>query len=138
MSITFWLPQAPVERVKPYDYEPDYYEVRVVEPFVEVNMTAGNTNAILALIDPESVNYNEDPYGEWDQAALARVRSAAIRALNTEIKQRAYVDPFIRITPGRMKIVTQGRDADYVTRRLENFLALTKVAMEHGFTVCFG
>ena len=138
VSITFWMPQAPVERVKPYDDEPDYYEVRCVPPFVEVNMTACNANAILALIDPDSVDREGDPCGTWDQAALARVRTATIRALNTRMKERAYVDPFIRMEPLRARMFSGGRDAEYVERRLDNFLALTKVAMEHGFSVSFG
>jgi hypothetical protein len=140
VSITFWMPQAPVERVKPYEDEPDYYEVRVVPPFVEINMTGGNCNAILQLISPQDLNTEEDPHGMWDMADLARVRSATIRALNTEIKNRAKLDPWVSggYDTGRFMIVECGRDAEYVTRRLENFLALTKVAMEHGFPVSFG
>lgn len=139
MSITFWMPQAPVERVTPYpDMEPDYREVRCVEPFVEVNMTASNANAILALIDPGSVNFEEDPYGEWDMSALARIRAAGIKALATSIKQAAYLDPFISQQPGRCKVFSGGRSEEYVNSRLHSFLRLAEVAMEHGFNVVFG
>ena len=138
MSITFWIPRAPVERVRPYDDEPDYYEVRCVEPFVEVNMTAGNANAILQLISPQDMNALEDPYGEWDQEKLAQVRAACIRALNTKAKEIAYVEPIIDQSPGRCKLFVGGRDSEYVERRLRDFLDLTKAAMDHGFNVVFG
>lgn len=141
MSVTFWIPQAPVERVTPYpDMDPNYHECRVVEPFVEVNMTAGNANAILTLIDSDSVNDEEDPYGEWDQAKLVEVRRRCIAALNTEIRHRAETDPWESGGPGtgQCRVIHCGRTPDYVVRRLENFLALTKVAMDHGFNVVFG
>lgn len=138
MSVLFWMPQAPVERVTPYpDLDPDYREVRCAEPFVEFSMTAGNANAILALIDPASVRYDTDPYGEWDMAALARIRAAAIKALNTSTKEEAYVDPFIDQSPGRCKVFMGGRDESYVCERLMSFLKLAEVAMEHGFNVVF-
>lgn len=141
MSITFWMPQAPVMRREfdPVNWPGDY-EVVPAEPFVEINMTAGNANAILALICPDAVNYEEDPYGEWGMAKLAQVRSAAIRALNTEIKNRAQSDPWEEGGPGtgQCRVITFGRDKDYVVRRLEDFLALTKIAMEHEFSVSFG
>lgn len=139
MSITFWMPQAPVERVKPYpDEEPDYYEVRVVEPFLEVNMTGGNANAILSLIAPDFVNYEEDPHGTWDQDALTKVRSATIRALNTNLRQRAVAPTEVFSRPNGATVVFHGRDEDYVISRLNTFLRLTKVAMDHGFSVSFG
>ena len=139
MSITFWIPQAPVERVTPYpDMDPEYREVRCVEPFVEINMTASNANAILALIDPESVNFGEDPHGEWDRTALARVRTATLYALNSGAKGDAVLPDEEGTGAGGCRVVYYGRDLDYVTRRLENFLALTKVAMDHGFSVTFG
>ncbi len=139
MSVTFWIPQAPVERINPYpDMDPDYREVQCVEPFVEFNMTAGNANAILELIDPASVRYDTDPYGEWDMAALARIRAAAIKALNTSAKEAAYLDPFIDQSPGRCKLFMGGRDESYVESRLKSFLKLAEVAMEHGFNVVFG
>lgn len=139
MSISFWMPQAPVEQVTPYpEDEPDYREVRPAAPFVEFNMTAGNANAILALIDPDSVNVEEDPHGEWDMAALARIRAAAILALNTRRKERAYVDPFIDVSSGRCRLFSGGRDQDYVENRLRDFMRLAEVAMEHGFKVVFG
>lgn len=138
MSITFWMPQAPVERVKPYEGEPDYYEVRCVEPFVEVNMTAGNANAILGLIDPDSVDREYDPCGTWDQAKLAQVRRRTIAALNSKIRQGAVCAGSDEFGRGGCRVITMGRTEDYVVKRLENFLALTKVAMDHGFSVSFG
>lgn len=139
MTISFWMPQAPVERVTPYpDLDPDYREVRCVEPFVEINMTAGNANAILSLIDPASVNFEDDPFGEWDVQKLAEIRAAAIKALNTRKKEAAYVDPFIDQSPGRAKLYMGGRSQEYVEGCLMAFMRLCEVAMEHGFNVVFG
>ncbi len=139
MSITFWMPQAPVERVVPYpDMDPDHTEMRCVEPFVEINMTAGNANAILELIDPDSMNAEEDPYGEWDQAKLAQVRRRTIAALNSKIRQGAVCEGSDDFGRGGCRVITMGRTEDYVVKRLEDFLALTKVAMDHGFSVSFG
>lgn len=101
-------------------------------------MTASNANAILYLIDPGSVNFEEDPYGEWDMAALAKVRAAAIKALNTRKKEDAYVDPFIYQSPGRAKLYISGRSQEYVEGRLMALMRLCEVAMEHGFNVVFG
>lgn len=139
MSITFWIPQAPVERVEPYPVdEPGYFETCVVHPFVEINMTAGNANAILQLISPEDVDTEYDPCGTWDHAKLAKVRSAALRALNSKIRQGAIMEGADEFGRGGCRMITIGRDIEYVERRLEDFLALTKVAMEHGFSVSFG
>lgn len=141
MSVTFWMPQAPVERVEfdPVDWPGDY-EIRPVEPFMEINLSASNACAILSLISPQDVDSVYDPCGTWEIADLVRVRTATIKALNTEIKNRAQEDPWESGGPGtdQCRVVSFGRDAAYVTSTLERFLALTKVAMDHGFSVSFG
>lgn len=140
MSVTFWIPKAPTQRVQPYPIEePDWWVNEPVEPFFEINLANANAAAILALIDPGSVGV-DGCYGSWQVADLARVRSATIKALNTEIQNRAQEDPWESGGPGtgQCRIVSGGRSAEYVTRTLERFLALTKVAMDHGFTIQFG
>jgi len=140
MSVTFWMPRAPTQRVAPYSDEPDFFVNEPVKPFMELNLTAGNANAILQLISPDDVGDEYDPCGTWDQAALARVRTATIRALNTQIDSRALLAPTDTGGPGTgmCRVITGGRSEQYVTKRLEGFLALTKVAMDHGFDVSFG
>lgn len=138
MSITFWIPEAPTEKVQPYPDEPDYFETVPLAPFFEVNMTAGNANAILALVMPEAVNPEEDPYGTWGREELSKVRQAAMIALATRRKEIAYLDPFISQEPGRCKVFSGGRDEEYVTRRLQELMRLAEVAMAHDYTVSFG
>lgn len=140
MSVTFWMPDAPTQRVQPYpEEEPDFWVKEPVAPFFEINLANGNAAAILSLIDPASV-LDDGCYGSWQGPDLARVRSATIKALNTEIQNRAQVDPWESGGPGtgQCRIISGGRDAEYVTRTLERFLALTKVAMDHSMTVQFG
>lgn len=139
MSITFWVDGAPTKRVQPYPDEPDYWITVAADPFTEINMTAGNTNAILALISPEDVNYEEDPHGLWGQAKLAKVRSAILRAINVEkVRRPALADDYTSGGPGQCRIISFGRDDDYVQRRLNDFLSLVTVAMEHNMEVSFG
>ena len=138
MTVTFWMPQAPEERVAPYPSEPDYFEVRAVEPFLEINMTAGNANAILALIAPEYVNYEEDPHGEWEVGELADIRRRCIVALNTPSAQSAQSGVREEVGSAGCRVTHYGRSQEYVEERLTEFLRLAKVAMEHGFPVSFG
>lgn len=134
MSTTFWIEQAPVERVVPYpEHEPDYTEIRPVEPFFEINLACGNVNAMLELISPEDVRYEDEPYGEWDMAKCAQIRQRAMVALNTRACERgmapneAFGNTYVR-----------GRSHDYVRDRLERFMRLCEVAMQHGFAINFG
>jgi hypothetical protein len=139
MSVTFWIPKAPTQRVQPYADEPDFFVNEPVAPFFEINLANGNAAAMLSLIDPASVGV-DGCYGSWGAEDLPRVRTATIKALNTEIKNRAQADPWESggQGTGQCRIISGGRDAEYVTRTLERFLALTKVAMDHGMTVQFG
>lgn len=143
MTVTFWMPQAPVERVE-FDAVnwPGEYEIKPVAPFMEINMTAGNTNAILQLISSGDVRWGEDPYGEWGQSDLTRVRRACIAVINGRQEKRAeaYLETEVFGGPGTggARVACFGRDMEYIDRRLNSFLALTKVAMDHGFSVCFG
>ena len=73
MSVTFWMPDAPTQRVAPYPDEPDFFVNEPVAPFTEINMATGNACAILALVSPQDLDpEGYDPCGTWDQAALAR------------------------------------------------------------------
>lgn len=143
MSVTFWMPQAPVERVEfdPVDWPGDY-EIRPVAPFMEINMTAGNAYAILELISPEDLHVDEDPCGTWGMDKLAKVRTRVIKLINgrAEVRAQAYLASQEAGGPGTgtCRVLAFGRDMEYIDRRLDNFLALTKVAMDHGFSVSFG
>lgn len=138
MSVTFYCPKAPTTRVQPYVSEPDYWENRPEAPFIEINMSEGNAWAMLQLIDPDSV-HEDGCYGEWaPRVDLPRIRRAIILALNTAGKD-ALVKP-VEITGGNGQclVVECGRSPGYVVQRLQQFLALTTAAMDHGYAISFG
>lgn len=143
MSVTFWMPQAPVERVEfdPVDWPGDY-EIRAVEPFMEINMTTSNAYAILELISPGDLHVDEDPCGTWEMTDLARIRTRLLKVINgrSEVRAQAYLANQESGGPGSgsCRVLIFGRDMEYIDRRLGDFLALTKVAMDHGFSVQFG
>jgi len=135
MSVTFDMPQAPCERVALFEDEPDFLTVRPVEPFLEINMSNANAAAILNLISPQDA---EECCGHWKREDLIRVRRACIAAVYSKIRQGAVMANSTEFGEGGCRMVTFGRDESYVVERLGQFFTLTKVALDHGFTVSFG
>lgn len=142
MSVTFWMQQAPLERVQPYEDEPDYFTQQPVAPFTEVNLANSNAIALVEQIDPKSVHRYEDGvdvYGEWDMLKLIMVEGR-LRALQTMYQKREQLilDPFVSQQPGQCTMHHGGRDHDYIERLVERMLELVRVAREHEFPVTFG
>jgi hypothetical protein len=154
MSVTFFIPQAPVERVKlpcaacdgtgvdsidGRDYPCPYCDgvgydwvVREAAPFFDINMANSNAHAVLAMIVPPQVEC--DPScGEWSGEALDVIYQQTMRVRNTKARKALEVP-----TVSEGNWTTMGRDEDYVTRRLDEFLRLLALAREHGFNVCYG
>lgn len=133
MSVTFWMPQAPVTRVQPYpEDEPDYWVTEPVAPFTEVNMANGNALAMLDLMLP-GLDHG-DMCGQWEGDTLAQVHRNCMRALNSpERRGGALADD---VQEGNFLMF--GRSDDYVTRRLKQMLELVTTAQLHGFYVSFG
>jgi len=143
MSVTFWMEQAPVERVQPYpEDEPDYFTIRPAAPFTEINLGNSNAIAFANMIDPQSVHYDEDSvnvYGEWDMDKLEDIQKRLMTLLNVQQKQEPlYLDPFISQEPGRCRVYSGGRDEDYVNRLATSMLEMVKIAREHQFPINFG
>lgn len=131
MSMTFWMEQAPVERIQPYlEEEPDYYEVRAAYPFFEINMANGNAAAMLRVLAPE---YDQEG-GVWHMADLAILRSRLIRIANTD-KHAELITTDDWVAPN---MLISGRDEDYVRRRLTDFLNLLALAMRYEFPINYG
>lgn len=137
MSVTFWMPLAPTERVRPHEDEPEYGEERPVPPFIEINLSQSNAIAILALIDPDRRFDDGDIYGEWDMNDLARIRKNIIWALNTKAKFGLELTGSVEGGDGRCRVINGGRSSIYIEGRLKQFLALAEVAMAHNFPVHF-
>lgn len=128
MSVTFFIPQAPVERIQPFADEPEWLAVVPVAPFTALNVSNANAAAILGIVAPWA-----DPYcGEWKGDMLHTVRKNIMRVLNG--------------TPDRLEcegevahnFVSMGRSAEYVHDRLTRLLAVITVAVSNEFSVCYG
>lgn len=130
MSVTFWMPEAPTEKVQPYDDEPDYWDERPVAPFVEINMANSNAAAIMAVIDPAG----DASCGRWEGEKLQAVFQRTMKALNREGTVASLTEPDRQ--EGRMFYC--GRDEDYVTRRLTDMATLLRVAIQHNMAVSYG
>lgn len=137
MSVTFWMPQAPTEKVTPYPDEPDYQETRPVAPFTEMNVSNSNAYALMELIDPSLIS-EDGVFGTWEVKDMPEIRQRIIWVLATKAKEAAYVDPFIQQEPGRCKVFHNGRDEEYVSSRLTSLCLMLATAMEHGFSVSIG
>jgi hypothetical protein len=138
MSVTFEMPQAPVERYQPEPIDdPEWFSIRPVAPFTSINLNESNAKALMLKIDPASV-YEDGAYGEWDGEKLNVIYRRIMKLMNSDKQESLYIDPFIDKAPGRCTVYYGGRDADYVARVLPCFLELVNVARQHGFSVLFG
>jgi hypothetical protein len=143
MSVTFSMNQAPVERYQPEPIDdPEWFSIRPVAPFTEINLGNSNAIAIMQLIDPQNVHYDDESvnvYGEWDMAKLDVVYKRVMTLLNKPRKQEPlYFDPFVSSKPGCMTVYHGGRDQDYTERTLTHFLEMINVARQHEFPISFG
>lgn len=129
MSVTFFMPQAPVTRVQPHpEDEPEWIDIVPVAPFTELNVSNANAAAILGIVAPWA-----DPYcGEWKGDMLHTVRKNIMRVLNRNPER---LESPIEI--GR-NYVDMGRSAEYVHARLTALLAVITVAVSNEFSVCYG
>ena len=128
VSITFFIPGAPVELVAPYADDPEYTEVRPVKPYIDVNMANSNAHAIMKVIAPFTVDFE---YGEWKDDVLDTVIQNTLKALNTNHERLTTPT----VVDGNF--ISFGRDVDYVTRRLRDMLELLTVARRYGHSVCY-
>ena len=129
MSITFFCPDAPTTKIKPYPEEEPDYEVEVpLEPWIDINMSNGNAHAFLREIDPDNASSSE---GRWDRAKLEEVKARLLVLQNDP--EELVADP-ARIGNIRMC----GRDMEYVVRRINDLLTLINLTLEHNYEVCYG
>lgn len=131
MSVTFWIPQAPTELVRPFADEPEYTCEEAIPPFTEINMANGNARAILEMIYPED---GGDLCGQWEGPILDKI----IRRLLDAVNRRASVEALTIDTMifGRNRVLC-GHDEDYVRGRLTQLMVLARAAKDHGFYVVY-
>lgn len=136
MSVTFFCADAPTEKFEPYpDDEPGYTETRPVAPFTEINLANGNAFDILRVLDPAVA---PDYCGTWDQGKLRAIHARLMVTLNTARRDALVTPDTVTQEPGCCVMHSFGRDAEYVTRRLTQFLDLITVALQHGYDVSYG
>jgi hypothetical protein len=117
MSVTFWLSDA---------------ELVENGETLEVNMSNANAWDFMTHVDPEAQSC-DGVYGEWPVSRLPEIRARLIALVNTSSSA------VLQELPSREgNIFNCGRDAEYVQRRLLQFLNLTSVAAKVGTPVCFG
>lgn len=145
MSITFWCPEAPTEKVRPYEDEPDYEEERSLLP--EVNMNNANAKSFLTLL-----GVPPDDCGRWETKDLPEIRRKLVELVNRPIA-RALGLKETEVYPGALRVAHEGnvvilsrgpyvvdfgRDDDYVVRRAQQLLALVSAAQDQGYSVSWG
>lgn len=132
MSVTLWMPQAPVVRVEPYpEEEPGYFTTEPMEPFVEVNMSNENFRDFMAVLLP---GRDMDYCGTLSFDDCARLYRNAFTVLNRDNLAKSMIEPEVR--DGNM--IYCGRDKEYVDRRLHSLITLCMVARAHRFEVVYG
>jgi hypothetical protein len=153
VSITFFIPQAPVARVKDecpacdgtgrddWENEPCPYcegrgfdwSVREVAPFFDISLSNMNAHAVLSIIVPPQVPCDYNNGGTWSVEDIRRIYEQTLRVRNTQVRR---VLETTTISEGNW--AHMGRDEGYVIRRLDEFLRLLSLASEHGFTINYG
>lgn len=132
MSVTLWMPQAPVVRVEPYpEEEPGYFTTEPMEPFVEVNMSNVNFREFMAVLLP---GRDMDYSGALSFDDCARLYRNAFTVRNRDSLARSLIAP--EVQDGNMLYC--GRDVEYVNRRLEQIMDLCMVARANRFEVVYG
>jgi hypothetical protein len=132
MSVTLWMPQAPVVRVEPYpEEEPGYFTTEPMEPFVEINMSNTNFRDFMRTLLPGRDMGDGGVLSFDDCAKLYR---NAFAALNRDSLAESLMEPEVR--DGNM--IYCGRDKEYVDRRLQQIIHLCMVARAHRFEVVYG
>ncbi len=134
MSVTFWMPDAPRIKVTRYaGTEDEYEDDEPVGPFIEFNMSNMNAAAMLDLVYPEWKG--EELCGTWRKPELQVVMGNTLRVMADRKALAGAVRPSQKLGPN---LYMDGIDKDYVLLRLEQFLTLTELALEHGYDVSFG
>jgi len=101
----------------------------------EINLANVNAYAVQRLLDPAVLPKD---YGGWDEAQLRAIHTRVMRLLNGEGKNALLLPPTVEQGDGRCTVYHGGRDAEYVTRRLHDFLRLITVALQRKAPVTFG
>lgn len=130
MSVTFWMPQAPKQRVQPFpEDDPDFWSNEPVPPFLDINMANDNARDFLDAFGM----HKADLCGTWKPGTSRRLLIIVNDLLNSD-KKALLVEPTIHDG----NVTYCGRDLDYVIQRLEQFRTLFTLAIEHDFDISYG
>jgi hypothetical protein len=149
MSITFWAPDAPRYKVKPYpEEEPDYEEERSELP--EINLSNSNASAILRAL---GVTLEPDYCGTWEVEQLPEILARAMKLANIEELRSPAVSETVQsggelrrgesdgnvvsLTAG-CRMISFGRSDEYVRQTALRLVELLRIAKEQSFSVTWG
>ena len=161
MSITFWCPDAPIEKYKPYpEEEPDFETTRSLLP--ELNLSNSNALAMLDLMGLRSKDPEQDYCGTVPVAQLPPVIERLRRVVGDPVERAAALEPntvngvpqgpadlatLLRQKlgmpeprqPGQgMTMYGCGRNDDYVRTRAQVLLQVFEAAQSNGYDVSWG
>jgi hypothetical protein len=143
--MTFWAPDAPTNRVQPYEDEPDYFENRSVLP--EIGLSNSNATRMLDLMGLDSTGY----CGRVELADFDPVIERLTNLVNREeARKPGLLEPSVHqsrrfVKEGnRLRMVTGptiymgGRDDEYIVRVATRLLELFVAARREGYAVSWG
>ena len=153
MSVTFWAPDAPTVKVKPYpDEEPDYVEERSTLP--EVNLSNSNAREMLRLIglDSEELcgSMQPDEFGsvivklqrllnsEEARAPALKDSVELERSFGVRVASGGYGGNVVEVGYTGPRVFDGGRTDEYVKRRARDLLDLFVQARQGNYQACWG
>jgi len=161
MSITFWCPDAPTEKYKPYpEEEPDFETTRSLLP--ELNLSNSNALAMLDLMGLRSANPQDDYCGTVPVPQLPAVIERLRRVVSDPLERAATLEPASvnGVPQGATDLATLlrkklgqssprqpgqgptmydfGRNDDYVRTRAQVLLQVFESAQSNGYAVSWG
>jgi hypothetical protein len=129
MSVSFTT--TDIEYDKLTEHDPEYGDFESLAPkaeFIEINMSNVNAADLLRLLGRN--NDARKLYGSWGQEELPLILEKLIKLSNIE-------HGFEKKTEKTGNLTMIGRDANYVSTRLDQFKALVKGAIKRSVAVTF-
>lgn len=121
MSVTFWCPEAPTQKVTPYPEEdPDFVIDESVLP--EINLSNSNAVRVADLLGLG------DPQERWVGTCAAPELPSVLARVDALLQPQAMLQACAQ----------KGVPPEYLERTLTRMKALFEAAQSHGFAVSWG
>lgn len=150
MSIDIFCPQSPQVLLEQHDcsvcgaegqsrprcpYCKGTGTIKFYGPKVRLNLANSNATAIFRLLGIQNPNC----YGEWKNEEIGGLRQKILYAINSKNHRSAETLPAVDTAgqPG-VRMISPGRDDDYLVRKLRMLDQVLKQAQENGWSVVWG